>query len=496
MTVSGSHGRPEAISSEKLKRLYTESQDIIFSPICVGRKREFSLTIVFVDGMTDSKTADDDILRPLAQEEAFSSAKTEEGLIDLIMCGTVYHCKRKLLEDMADCESALLGGSVLLVFDVAAKAVAFDVKGFEKRGITEPTNENVLKGSKESFIEVLRVNTAMVRRRIKASELVISHLAIGERTKTSVCVVYMKTIANDETVAEAKKRLGAIRIDGIISSGHIEGMIYDNKFTIFPQVLYTERADKFCANILEGRVGILADGLPLGYIVPVDINSFIQAPEDYALICPQSTAVRLIRYLSAFISVILPAFYVSVTTFHQEMIPTKLASAIISSKEDVPFPTFLEVIMMLFAFEVLMEAGLRLPKSIGQAVSIVGALVVGEAAITAKLLSPGVVIVVAAAGITGFVIPSQDLSNALRLCRLLLVVFSIVGGLYGVSVGSVLIVYHLCTLKVFGLPYLAPFAATEGKRLFNDTFIRFPLVKNPDRPEYIRPKDIRKQDNS
>ncbi len=494
--MNGSQNRPETISSEKLKLLYSESQDIIFGSVCVGRKRELALTVVFVDGMVNSKTVDDDILRPLVQEAALSSVKNEEDLIDLIMCGTVYHYKRKLLDSMADCETSLLGSSVLLVFDGAAKAVAFEVKGYEKRGITEPTNENVLKGSKESFIEVLRVNTAMVRRRIKASELVISHLTIGERTKTSVCVVYMKTIANDETVAEVKKRLEAICTDGIMSSGHIEGMIYDNKFTFFPQALYTERADKFCANILEGRVGILADGLPLGYIVPVDINSFIQAPEDYALIFPQSSIVRLIRYLSIFISVILPAFYVSVTTFHQEMIPTKLARAIVASKEDVPFPTFLEVIMMLFAFEVLMEAGLRLPKSIGQAVSIVGALVVGEAAITAKLLSPGVVIVVAAAGITGFVIPSQDLSNAVRLCRLLLVVFSIVGGLYGMSVGSILIVYHLCTLKVFGLPYLAPFAAAEGRRLFNDTFIRSALVKDPDRPEYIKPKDIRKQDNS
>jgi spore germination protein KA len=493
MTNNGTQAQDEKITSEKLKQMFADSQDIVFNNICVNNKNELRLTVAFVDGMINSKTADDDILKPLIQEEVFSSVRTEEGLIDLIMCGTVYHCQRKLRYNMTDCVDDLLGGSVVLVFDSVGKAITFEEKGFERRNLTEPTNENVLKGSKEPFIEVLRVNTALVRRRIRASELKINHLIIGERTKTSVCVVYMQTIANDETVNEVIKRLSAIKIDGILSAGNIEGMICDKKMTIFPQLLYTERVDKFCANLLEGRVGIMIDGLPLAYLIPVNMNSFIQAPEDYALISPQSTFVRLIRYISMFVSVILPAFYVSVTTFHQEMIPTKLATSIISSKEDVPFPTFIEVLLMLLAFEVLLEAGLRLPKSIGQALSIVGALVIGEAAISANLLSPGVVIVVAAAGITGFVIPSQDLANADRLCRLFLVICSIIGGLYAVAVGIVVIVYHLCTIEAFGVPYLSPFVSNEGKQVFKDTLLRYPPNIDLNRPADTKPKDIKKQ---
>jgi spore germination protein KA len=493
MTTNSTQAQDDKITSEKLKRMFADSQDIVFNSVCVNKKSELSLTVAFVDGMINSKTTDDDILKPLIQEEVFSAVRTEEGLIDLIMCGTVYHCQRQLRDRMADCVDDLLSGSAVLVFDGAGKAITFEVKGFEKRTLTEPTNENVLKGSKEPFIEVLRINTALVRRRIRASELKINHLIIGERTKTSVCVIYMQTIANDETVNEIKKRLSGLKVDGILSAGHIEGMIYDKKMTIFPQILYTERVDKFCANLLEGRVGIMVDGLPLAYLIPVNMNSFIQAPEDYALISPQSTFVRLIRYISMFVSVILPAFYVSVTTFHQEMIPTKLAISIISSKEDVPFPTFVEVILMLLAFEVLLEAGLRLPKSIGQAVSIVGALVVGEAAISANLLSPGVVIVVAAAGITGFVIPSQDLANADRLCRLFLVICSIIGGLYAVAVGIIIIVYHLCTIEVFGVPYLSPFVSNEGKQVFKDTLLRYPPKSDLNRPADIKPKDIKKQ---
>jgi spore germination protein KA len=339
---------------------------------------------------------------------------------------------------------------------------------------------------------VLRVNTALIRRRIKASELKMNHLTVGERTKTSVCVVYMQTLANDETVSEIKKRLSEIKIDGVLSAGHIEGMISAGRYAVFPQILYTERVDKFCANILEGRIGIIVDGLPLAYIAPVDINSFIQAPEDYALNSPQSSFIRLIRYISMITSIILPAFYVSVTTFHQEMIPTKLASSIITSKEDVPFPVYLEVLIMLFAFEVLMEAGLRLPKSIGQAVSIVGALVVGEAAISAKLLSPSVVIVVAAAGITGFVIPSQDLANADRICRLFLVLCSVVGGLYAVAVGIIVIVYHLCSIEIFGVSLSVALCVQRGQAAAQRHADKASLRKNPNRPANINPKDMKK----
>ncbi len=483
----------QEIGIEILRQLFQDNEDIIFTNISVKNNENMRITVIFVDGMVNSKMVDDDVLKPLVQEEILGKVKTEKALIDLIMDGAIYHCQRKLRDKLDDCVGDLLSGSAILVFDNAKAAVTFGLKGFEKRGITEPTNENVLKGSKESFIEVLHVNTSLIRRRLQTSDLKINQFNIGKRSQTTVSIVFIKNLANQTIIDEVKQRLHRVNIDGIITAGQIETYLLDNKWSFFPQILYTERVDKFCANILEGRVGILIDGLPIAYIVPVDISAFLQAPEDYALHYIPSSFFRFLRFVNSFASLTLPAFYISITTFHQEMIPTKLAISIVQNKEGIPFPTFIEVVLMLLAFEVLLEAGLRLPKAIGQSVSIIGALVVGDAAITAKILSPGVVIVIAAAGITGFIIPSQDMSNTIRLCRFLLVGFSIIGGLYGVSIGLILIVYHLCTLEVFGVPYLSPFVANEGKKILTDTLIRIPWFKMKNRPQNISPEDVNRQ---
>ena len=481
----------EIITIEAMKRKFADSTDIIFNEVVIDNQRK--LKVVFVDGLVSSETIDNFVLKPLIQEAVLKETKTEKDLIDLIMLGTVYHCQRKLRDTLTDCCHDMLIGSLVLIFDDSEKAVTFETKGFEKRALSEPTNENVLKGSKEAFVEVLRVNTALIRRRIPSSELIISQLQLGKRTKTAVSLIYMDGIANKSIVDEINKRLSSVNIDGIVSLGIIESCLRTNKYSLFPQALYTERTDKFCANILEGRAGIIADGFPLAIIVPVDINSFLQAPEDYAQNYFYSSMYRLMRYISTVIYLILPAFYVSITMFHQEMIPTKLAVAIIQSKEGVPFPSYIEVILMLGAFEVLLEAGMRLPKSVGQAVSIVGALVVGQAAISARILSPGVVIVIAAAGITGFVIPSQDFSNTIRVLRLLLVGCSITSGLYGVSIGFIIITYYLCGLEVLGVPYLSPFVANEGKGMMNDTIIRKMWAKLKVRPNNIYPEDSTRQ---
>ena len=479
------------IKTEILKQKLSESPDIVFNEVILDENRKF--TVVFVDGMINSQMIDNFVLKPLIQESDLKETKNDKDLIDLIMLGTVYHCQRKLVNKLSDCYSDLLSGSVVLVFDSLKEAVTFEIKGFEKRGLSEPTNENVLKGAKESFIEVLRINTALIRRRIPSSDLIINQMKIGQRTDTAVSVVYFDGIANRSIVDEVKKRLEKINIDGIVSPGVIESFLIDSKRSLFPEVLYTERTDKFCANILEGRVGIIVDGFPLAMIEPVDINSFLQAPEDYSQNFIYSSMYRIMRYVCALASMILPAFYVAVTTFHHEMIPPTLAGALIQTKEGIPFDSYFEVLMMLIAFEVLLEAGMRLPKSIGQAVSIVGALVVGQAAISAKILSPGVVIIIAAAGIAGFVIPSQDFANTLRVCRFILVFCSITSGLFGVSIGLIVMLYHLCTIEVFGVPYLSPFTSNDGKDMLNDTLIRKPWRKMKVRPENIAPEDSIRQ---
>ncbi|MDR1329614.1 MAG: spore germination protein, partial [Oscillospiraceae bacterium] len=386
--------------------------------------------------------------------------------------------------------AGLLTGEALIVFDGIGAAIAFDARGFEKRGITEPTSENVLKGSKEAFVESLRVNTSLVRRRVKTSALKIRQLSVGRRTNTQVAIVYIEGVANGDTVERIIHRFESVDTDGLITAAQAEAILYERRYTLFPQALYTERPDRFVGNIIEGRIGIIIDGMPITYITPIDFHTLLQAPEDYAHHFVLSSLFRVMRYVCAVVSLTLPAFYVSVTTFHQEMIPTKLAVSIISSKQGAPFPTYMEVALMLLAFEVLLEAGLRLPRAVGQAVSIVGALVVGQAAITANILSPGVVIVISAAGITGFVVPSQDLSNASRAFRLVLVALASIGGLFTTTLGLILIMYNMCTIEIFGTPYLSPLAGNEGRHMLDDTVTRRAWAFKRERPSDISPEDV------
>jgi spore germination protein KA len=247
----------QVISTEAFRQKLSDCPDIIFSEITINANRRQNYTVIFVDGLVDTNLVDDFVLKPLVQEVAFGEAKTEQTLIDLIVTGTAYHCQRRLREKLSDCMSDLFSGSILIIFDAAKAAVTFELQGFEKRGITEPTGENVLKGSKEAFVEVLRVNTALVRRRIQSPDLKIHQLRVGQRTNTTVAIVYLDGVANLQTVEKVKQRISSANIDGIVSAGQIETFLLDHKYTIFPQVLYTERPDKFCGNILEGRVELL-----------------------------------------------------------------------------------------------------------------------------------------------------------------------------------------------------------------------------------------------
>jgi spore germination protein KA len=477
------------ITADALRGRMERGDDAVFTPFSVGGDAGPRATAAFIDGLVSTNTVYDFILRPLASGRALGRVKTGSEAVALIMEGRVFHGRKRLCRTMEAVVEEMLSGAVVVIFEGECAAVAFEAPGFEKRGITEPTSENVLKGSKESFVEALRVNTALVRRRVKTSDLKIRELTVGRRTGTRVAIVYVEGIANSETVEKVVKRFRDVDTDGLTTAAQIETILYERRYTLFPQALYTERPDRFVGNLIEGRVGIIIDGMPITYITPIDVHTFLQAPEDYAHHFVLSSLFRIMRYACAVASLVLPAFYVSVTTYHQEMIPTKLAVSIISSKQGAPFPTYMEVALMLLAFEVLLEAGMRLPRAVGQAVSIVGALVVGQAAITANILSPGVVIVISAAGITGFVVPSQDLSNAGRAFRLALVAFASVGGLFTTTLGLVLILYNMCSIEVFGTPYFAPFAGSEGVRMLDDTVTRRAWTFKRRRPADISPED-------
>lgn len=481
------------LTSENIKNQIGGSDDVIIHPILVNGDKGLPVTLVFIDGIIDSKSLDDDVLKPLLQEGMLSKPKSEKEIIEKIVNGAIYHNAATIRCKIDECIEDIINCSAALIFDKEQKAVTFKIKSFEKRAVTEPSSENVFKGSKEGFIESLRVNTSLVRRKIKTQNLRIKETIVGVQTVTDVAVVYIEGLTNKHIVDEVIKRINSIDRDGVLLAGDIEEYIIDNKHNAFPQLLYTERSDRFCRNILDGRVGILIDGMPVAYIVPATINMFLRAPEDDANNFIIASFIRLIRYGSYLGTLLIPGLYIAITTFHQEMIPTNLALSIIKSKVGVPFPAFAEVAFMLIAFELLMEAGLRLPKTVGQSVSIVGAVVVGQAAVAAKLLSPAVIVVIAVTGIAGFTIPNQDFSVSIRLWRMMLVIFSIVGGLFGVVMGLLLMGYRLAQMENFGVPYLAPFVGTEGKWLLKDTIIRPPLPTMKSRPGELKTKNKRRQ---
>jgi spore germination protein KA len=473
--------------TEQIRAKLRDADDIVYTELML--RCGVPVLVVFCDGMTNSKIANDDVLKPIAELPELRDVRTEAELVDRIMDGAVYHCQRKLYETADEIIADVLFGGVALVFDRTATAVVFDSKGFETRSVGEPTSEHSIKGAKEGFVESLRTNTAIVRRRLQTPDLKLKQYKIGRRTATTVGVMYIDGVANSDTVAAIAAKLESPDIDGLASASQFETILYGRINTMFPQALYTERPDRLVGNLLEGRIGIIIDGFPFCYITPVDFNSFLQASDDYSQGPIANSAYRALRYICTVLSLVLPAFYVAITTFHPEMLPTKLAISIIQSKQGVPFPTFIEVLMMLLAFEVLLEAGLHLPATIGQSVSIIGGLVVGQAAVQASLLSPGVVIIIALSGVTGFAIPSQDVARILRLSRLVIVLLASFGGLFALVAGLIMILYQMCTIEIFGTPYVSPFGGNEYKQLADDTILRACWVDKTERPLSISPED-------
>lgn len=465
------------LSAKNMRKILGDSSDIIEKRIYVNNENNFDLVVFAIDGMIDTNIVDDYILKPLATEEVVSKAKSEKDLYQMVVDGILYHVDQDEVDTIDKAIENLLKGFTILIFNSIGKAISFDAKKLSGRSVDTPQNEGILKGSQEAFVENIRTNTSLVRKKIKVPNLRFKSMTVGKKTWTAVDVVYIEGVTDRDILDKVIKKIENLEADNLISSMAFSENMRDSKYSLFPQILSTERVDKFCANLVDGKVGIIIDGLALGYIAPGVFTMFLQAPEDYADNYFISSFIRILRYLCLIITLILPGFYIAITTFHQEMIPTNLLFSIINSKVGVPFPTVFSVLGMLIAFEILLEASLRLPKSIGATISIIGGLVVGEAAVSAKLISPAVVVAIAATGIAGFVIPSQYLSNALRICRLFLVLCASVAGLFGLSIGFIIIMYHLCSLEVFGVPYMVPYTSNEGKSLFRDTFVRLPENK-------------------
>lgn len=461
------------VSRDSIKKVLGDSNDIIIKDIYTLNDK-VSITAIGIDGMVDSNIVDNYILRPLTVGRPFLTVDNEKDAYEIAKEGFLYHFSQEDVRDLDSVINRILQGDTVVVFNNIKKAISFDTKKVPQRTVQEPETESVLKGAKDGFVENIRTNTALVRKKVKSRFLRFDSFEVGIEGKTPVNIVYLDDVVDKEVLSKIRRRIKNIRANSLISPRTFEANICDNKYSIFPQFQYTERVDKFCSNLIDGKIGILIDGLPIGYIVPGVMAMFFQAPEDYSENYALASSIRVLRYFCAFLSILLPGFYIAITTYHPAMIPTKLLLSIIESKSGVPFAITFEVIGLLIAFELLLEASLRLPKSIGATISIIGGLIVGEAAVNAKLISPVVVVIIAITGIAGFVIPNQSLSNATRICRMLIVISASVAGLFGITFALIVILYYLCRLESFGVPYLVPFVSNEGREVFSDTMVRLP----------------------
>lgn len=477
---------------EYIKEVFTNCSDIVFREFTIGYKSQIKGALIYVDGLTDKMSINDHIIKSMTLEAR--SAEPDEGLksqdiYKWIETASLTISEKKQVENLDDVMSGFLSGDTALLIDGWDKALIVGTKGWATRGISEPGSEAVIRGPREGFTETMRINTSMVRRRLRSNKLKIESRKIGTQTQTDVAILYMDGIINPDIVKELHSRLDSINeVDSIIESGCIEQYIEDHPYSPFPQIQYTERPDKVVAYLLEGRVVIMVDGTPNCLIVPTVFIQFIQSPEDYYSRILMSTAIRWVRFIGIFTAVTLPALYIAITTYHQEMIPTNLALSIAGAREGVPFPAFVEALTMEISLELLREASVRLPGAIGSTLGIVGALIVGQAAVEAKLVAPQMVIVVALTAIGSFTIPSFSASIPLRLVRFPLMIMGALFGLYGVMLGWIAILVHMISLKSFGYPYLAPLAPLRVSEL-KDVLIRAPRWQMMTTPQFRKPSE-------
>ncbi len=436
------------LDAAAIRRRLGSCADLNIHPLQLG---DTSVTAFFMDGLVSIVQISEQVIKPAMEN---LTTGTAEEKFTRMLTGGVYNAvaKEAVGEDAA--VMALLNGFCLITIDSIGRGVIFETKTGEKRSPAPPQVENTVKGAKDAFTETSRTNTSLVRRHLRSDGLQVEEFVVGKKSGTNVSMLFLQGTADELIVAMVRKRLQTLRVDAMVSPAAVETALAGVRETPFPMLQYTERTDKFCQGLLLGQVGVLVDGLPQGYLLPVDLGMFMTAQEDRGVDYITASALRALRYFALVCALFLPAFYVAMARFHPQMIPTRLLETIVGSKKNVPFPTATEVLALLAAFEILQEAGLHLPQAIGHTVSIIGGLVVGSAAVEAGFISPAALIVVSAAGICGFAVPGKDFSDAIRIWRAVLAVCASLLGLYGLTLGGLVLLSHLSALTSCRRPYL------------------------------------------
>ena len=464
-----------------IKELFHNTSDLVEYKFLTLLETEAGL--VYIDGLCNKNGINDNIIKPLME-----NLLDPEELKD-----TIQTSESTYIHNMNQVEEALTNGLVILFHENLDFAISIDVIEFDKRSIEQSLSEQVIRGPKEAFVEDLKINKTLIRRIIKNKNLVFEDYVFGKQTNTHVSLVYMEDIVNPEVLEDLKNKLGQLKFEIVLDSHYIEERIIDSKYNLISTAFHTEKPDVLSGKILEGRIGIICDGSPNLITVPkLFIEDFMTA-EDYYLSPLYGSFLRILRFLAFYMGVMLPGTYVALSTFHQEMIPTDLLITMANQRAGVPLSAFFEALVMILFFELLKESGLRLPQSIGQTVTIVGGLVIGQASVEAGVISAVMIIVIGASGISEFVNPS--LREFIVLYRLILLVLGGIFGLFGVTCGFLLMGFHLICMKSFGVPFLYPIAPFELEGM-KDFLLRTPLVKNQYRPKYIsNPKNRRKNIN-
>ncbi len=382
-------------------------------------------------------------------------------------------------------------GDTAFFLEGCSKALLVETKGWERRGVERPQIEQTISGPQEAFTETLRTNTALLRKLLKSEQLSTEILTVGSRIKTYVAVMYLRDLANPDLVAEVRRRIEGIKVDFVADSGVLEQFIEDHPYNLNPTILSTERPDRVASKIVEGKVAILVDGSPLTLVVPTTMYEQLHTGEETYRSWQAGTYIRYLRAMAFLVSFLLPGMYLSLVLFHHEMFPTELLLAIAGNREKVPFPSIIEVLLMEFSLELIREAGLRIPGVMGSTIGIVGALILGQAAVQANIVSPILVILVAITGLASFAIPYYSLAFSTRIYRFFYIALGVTLGFFGIAIGLFVHGILAANLKSFGAPYLAPTGPrTEAGA---DVITRLPVFFHEKRPDYVNPQDATRQ---
>lgn len=494
--------RPLFISLERniteLQEIFNLCADVVFREFTLNCEPPINVVAVFAESMINEKSGSDTILKGIMQEMISLPPTlqiTQANVIQILKSRLLTAMSTKETSDFLKLTDFVLNGGVALVVEGSCQALICFVAGPKGRAVEEPITEPAVRGPRDGFVEDYQTNLFLIRKRIKSSRLKVELLEVGAISKTTVALCYLKGLAEDSLIKEVKTRISRIQIDAVAGSGIIEEMITDQPFSLFPLVQYSERPDKIAGSLMEGRVAILVDNSPMTLVVPTTFVSLLQASEDYENGFIFASFIRLIRFVSLNIALLLPAVTVAIMTFHQEIIPDKLMGVIIITRKDLPFPLYVEILIMETFFEILREAGVRLPRTIGQSVSIVGGLVIGQATVEAGFVGYIPVIVVALTAVATFVIPNYAAGTSIRILRFVLIILAAFLGGVGIMMGLMFILFYLCSLRSFGVPYLTPIAPLSLGDL-KDTFIRAPWWAMRTRPRLIGVKESTRMDTN